>query len=62
MEYFRKLKIDKAKTMIREEEYNITQIANILGYNSIHYFSKQFKGITDMSPTEYARSVKARSD
>lgn len=62
MEYFRKLKIDRAKTMIREEEYNITQIANILGYNSIHYFSKQFKAITDMSPTEYARSVKALSD
>ena len=59
MEYYRKLKIDHAKTLIREEHYNITEIANRLCYKSIHHFSKQFKDITGMSPTEYARSVKA---
>ncbi len=56
--YFRNLKIEYAKTLIREDSYNFTQIAEILGYDSIHYFSRQFKSITKMTPGEYARSVK----
>ncbi len=56
--YFRNLKIEYAKTLIREDSYNFTQIAEILGYDSIHYFSRQFKNITKMTPGEYARSVK----
>jgi AraC-like DNA-binding protein len=59
MEYYRNLKIENAKLMIREKELNMTEIANNLAYKSIHHFSKQFKDIAGMSPTEYARSVKA---
>ena len=59
MEYYRKLKIENAKLMIREKELNMTEIANNLAYKSIHHFSKQFKDIEGMSPTEYARSIKA---
>ncbi len=59
MKYFNLLKIEKAKIFIREEKYNFTQIAALLGYESIHYFSRQFKQITGMSPSEYAKSVKA---
>lgn len=59
MHYFNQLKIEKAKIFIREEQYNFTQIAGLLGYDSIHYFSRQFKNFTGMSPSEYAKSVKA---
>ncbi|NLC67299.1 MAG: helix-turn-helix transcriptional regulator [Clostridiaceae bacterium] len=59
-EYFNKLKIDRAKEMIRSGEYNFTQIAEKLSYSSIHYFSRHFKSMTNMTPTEYARSVNAR--
>jgi AraC-like DNA-binding protein len=60
MEYYRNLKIDEAKTMIREGNYNITEIARILGYETIHYFSRQFKTQTGMSPFQYSMSVKAK--
>ncbi|WP_241242842.1 AraC family transcriptional regulator [Paenibacillus whitsoniae] len=60
MEYFAKLKINQAKIMIREETYNFTEIAGLLGFSSVHYFSKAFKKATRMSPTEYARTVKSR--
>jgi len=59
IEYFTELKIQSAKQMIRNGKYNFTQIAEQLGYSSIHYFSRQFKKMTDMSPSEYASSVKA---
>ncbi|MDF2662814.1 MAG: transcriptional regulator, AraC family [Paenibacillus sp.] len=61
MEYFNRLKVDRAKQLIREENGNISSIAESLGYSSIHHFSKQFKRIADMTPSEYARSILART-
>lgn len=62
IDYFSHLKIESAKQMIRENQENFTEISNYLGYTSIHYFSRQFKKITGMSPSEYASSIKALSD
>lgn len=58
MEYYNNLKIDKAKTMIRESDYNFTEISELLGYSSIHYFSRHFKKATGMTPSQYASSIK----
>ena len=61
MEHFKKLKIEEAKKMIREGQYNFTQISEILGYTSIHYFSRHFKNVTDMTPSQYVHSVKSKA-
>ena len=45
--------------MIREKQYNFTEIAQRLGYSSVHYFSRHFKQVAGMTPSEYAASVKA---
>ncbi|MCI8554304.1 MAG: AraC family transcriptional regulator [Clostridiales bacterium] len=60
MEYYRQLKIDTAKKMLREGEGNITQIADRLGYASVHYFSRYFKQATGMTPSEYTLSVRSK--
>lgn len=60
MEYYRSLKIDRAKVMIREGCLNFTQLADALGYASIHYFSRHFKKATGMTPSQYALSVKMK--
>ena len=62
IEYFSKMKIDNAKHLIRIGSLNFTQISEQLGYASIHYFSRQFKKLTGMTPSEYASSVKAMMD
>ena len=59
MQYFSQLKTERAKSLIRENYFNITQIAAMLGFESIHYFSRWFKKQTGMSPLEYGHSVKA---
>ena len=56
------MKIDAAKQLIRTEQMNFTQISEKLGYSSIHYFSRQFKKVTGMTPSEYASSIKAMAD
>lgn len=61
IDYFRRLKIEYAQRLIREQRYNYTQIADILGYSSYQYFSLQFKKFTRMTPSEYSSSVKSFS-
>ena len=58
IEYFSRLKIELAKQLIRENHHNFTQISDFLGYTSIHYFSRQFKKLSGMTPSEYASSIK----
>lgn len=60
MAYVRKTKIENAKMLIREESYNMTQISEMLGYSEPDKFSRQFKAVSGMTPTEYARSVQAK--
>ena len=62
IQYCRKEKIERAKLLIRQGTLNFTQISDLLCFNSLHYFSRAFKQITDMSPTEYAISTKAMID
>lgn len=62
MEYFSRLKIETAKQYIRDGQRNFTEIAHDLGFSTIHYFSRRFKVVTGMTPTEYASSVKIREE
>ncbi len=59
MEHFLHLKIDAAKQMIRENEYNFTEISERLAFNTPQYFTTAFKRISGMTPSEYEKSVKA---
>ena len=53
--YFISLKMDAAKRLIRESELNFTEIAERLGFGTVHYFSLLFKKRTGMPPSEYAK-------
>lgn len=51
--YINLLKIEKAKEMILFEDYNLTEIAERLHFNSLSAFSTQFKKITGFNPTHF---------
>lgn len=55
MDYFTRLKIDRAKELIREENYTFTEISERLGFNTSQYFTTVFKRISGMTPTDYAK-------
>ncbi|MCC8101392.1 MAG: AraC family transcriptional regulator [Clostridiales bacterium] len=59
MQFFTRMKIEYAKQLIRENQMNFTQISDFLGYSSVHYFSRQFKSISKMTPSEYSSSIEA---
>lgn len=54
---FIELKIDKAKGYIRDFDYNITEISEMLAFSSPQYFSRIFKQRTGLTPTEYKRKM-----
>ncbi len=59
MEYYQNMKITEAQRLISERKLSFTEIAELLGFSSIHYFSYQFKKKARMTPSEYRRTVHA---
>lgn len=57
MDYFSRCKIDCAKHLIREKEMNLAEISDYLCFSSQQYFSRRFKNIAGMTPSEYMKSV-----
>lgn len=62
IDHFIDLKIETAKQLIRDNQLNFSQIADRLGYTSIHYFSRQFTKQTGMTPSEYAESIRCLAE
>lgn len=55
--YINQVKLQQSKMLINESKYTISEIASILNYSSVHYFSRVFKSEFHISPTEYAKSI-----
>ena len=51
------IKIKKAKQLIRDGEYNFSQISDLLSFDNPQYFSRVFKHVTNMTPTEFKLSL-----
>ncbi len=60
LEYINHLKIKEAKRLLREGNYNLTQISSMVGFSSLHYFSRIFKQHENQSPSQYIRSIKSK--
>ncbi len=55
MSYFVKLKIEKAKEMLRETSLSVREISAYLSFGSPNYFSKTFKKIAGYTPSTYRK-------
>lgn len=55
-EYITERKIAQAKKMMNEGNKKVYEIADILGFESAFYFSKVFKKLVGVSPSEYSRN------
>ena len=57
IKHYNALKIKEARKLIREGNYNMTQISDMLHFDTPQYFSKCFKAVTNMTPSEYKASI-----
>ncbi len=58
--YINKLRIKEAKKLMRSGRYNLTEISNMVGFSTIHYFSRVFKQYEKQSPMSYMKTIKSR--
>ncbi|MDD7795849.1 AraC family transcriptional regulator [Clostridium sp. 'White wine YQ'] len=58
IEFFNKMKIDKAKELIIDGDKKVKEVAEVLGFKDEFYFSRIFKRIEGISPSEfYSKNV-----
>ena len=57
IEYYSKLRIAEAKKLLLRGELSVSRISDMLGYSSIHNFSRAFKKSVGISPTEYRHKI-----
>ncbi|KAB3531117.1 response regulator transcription factor [Alkaliphilus serpentinus] len=53
VDYLTELRIEKSKQILRDSSINIKEVCFEVGYNDPNYFSKIFKKITGITPTDY---------
>ena len=56
--YLRRIRLEKAKTLLESVDESITRISEKVGYADSKYFSKLFVDYTGVTPGEYRKSIK----
>ena len=55
--YLTDVRMENAKKLLKKSENTIAEIANMVGYQDVKYFSKTFKSIYGVKPTEYKKML-----
>ena len=56
--YIQKIQIEECKLLLRSGTLSMGEIAKQLGFSSQQHFSRQFRSVTGMTPSEYTRSMR----
>jgi AraC-like DNA-binding protein len=60
IDYFIKLRMERARELLATTSCSVKEIAGMLGYDDPLYFSRVFKGVNETTPTQYRASHKAQ--
>ena len=55
LEYVTSVRIGAAKKLLGDSQRSIMEISHEVGYNDFKHFTKQFKKMTNLSPSEYRK-------
>ena len=56
VEFIREVRIKRAAQLLETGAYNVTEVTYMVGMNDSRYFSKCFKAVYGMTPTEYKKA------
>lgn len=60
-DYSTHIRVERAKELLRDTDLAVTDIAAMLGYNSVSYFIEMFKKTAGCSPLEFRSGIKSLS-
>ncbi|WP_168121778.1 helix-turn-helix domain-containing protein [Paenibacillus sp. HB172176] len=55
--YVNQLKIDEAKRLLLETAYAVSEVAEMVGFSTMPYFTRVFKSFVGLSPLEYRKRL-----
>lgn len=55
LEYRNALRMKRACLLLREDDYPVGEIAALLGFENIYYFSRTFRNLVGISPSAYRK-------
>ncbi|MBB3108636.1 two-component system response regulator YesN [Paenibacillus phyllosphaerae] len=58
IDYLTSLRIDRAKSLIADDQLSLKEVCFAAGYRDPNYFSRVFKKVTGVTPTEYRSALK----
>ncbi|PCJ25601.1 MAG: AraC family transcriptional regulator [SAR86 cluster bacterium] len=58
LQYLQELRIDHAKELLKQSNLVISEIADLVGYQDVSYFTGLFKNINSVTPNEYRSLVR----
>lgn len=56
-QYLKELRLERAKVLIQETEYPLSEVCERCGFSNYIHFSKTFKEYTGLSPSDYRRDM-----
>ena len=57
IDYLIRVRIQKARELLADQEQRITDVALACGFNDSNYFTRQFRRVSGQSPRDYRRTV-----
>lgn len=61
LQYVTELRITRAKNLLRDTDYSVSAIAQMIGYDNLGYFSRIFKKSTGVTALEYRNNSRQRN-
>ncbi|MFC5653242.1 AraC family transcriptional regulator [Paenibacillus solisilvae] len=58
IQYVINLRIEKAKELLTDSELSVTEISEVVGFNSIHYLSRYFSNKEGITPIDFRQRSK----
>ena len=62
IDYLIKVRMENAKTYLRNSQYKTYEVSEMVGYTKSKYFSKMFKNYTGYTPTEYKERMRYKKN
>ena len=56
--YINKIRIEECKALLREGQMSVGKVAEVMGFSSLQQFSRQFRNLCGITPTQYVRSLR----